>query len=280
MLLCLGAIFMFSSQDAVTKILVADYEPAQFVMVRFWVFATFAIGYAVKKAGWRRSFISKRPGLQIFRSVLMILEIVLFSMGLRYLELADIHATFATFPLMVTAIAPFVLGEQVGWRRWSAVGVGFLGALIVIRPGVGVFQPTVLIPLLAALMFALYNVTTRLASRQDSSATSLLYMGWVGALVVTPFGIEAWQPPTSEAWVLMGALSIMGLSGHFLLILALEHASASSLQPLNYFMIVWAIVLGFWLFDDLPDLLTIVGAVIIVSSGLYTMFRERVRKQV
>ncbi len=269
--------FLFSSQDAVTKVLVEDYDPAQFIMIRFWVFAVFATGYAIRKAGWRRSFHSRRPVLQIFRSILMILEIALFSIGLRYMGLADMHAILAAFPLMVTMFAPFVLGEQVGWRRWSAVAVGFFGTLIIIRPGVGVFQPAALIPLLAALMFALYNVLTRLASRQDSSATSLFYVGWVGAISVTPFGIEAWKPPTQEAWVLMGVLAVMGLFAHLLLILALEHASASSLQPLNYFLIVWAILLGFFLFDELPDLLTLVGAGVIVLSGLYTMFRERLR---
>jgi len=278
MALCLGAVFMFASQDAVTKVLVRDYEVAQFVMVRFWVFAAFAAGYAIRRAGWRRCFATERPLLQGLRSLIMLAEIALFAFGLRFLGLADIHATFATFPLMVTALAPLVLGEKVGWRRWAAVAVGFVGALVVIRPGTGVFSAPVLIPLAAALMFAVYQVMTRLVSRTDSSATSLFYMGWVGALAVTPFGLAAWQPPTLEAWVLMAVLSASGLFAHFLLILALEHADAASLQPLNYFLIVWAIVMGYLLFDDLPDLPTVTGAAIIVASGLYTMFREHLRK--
>jgi drug/metabolite transporter (DMT)-like permease len=278
MALCLGAVFMFASQDAATKVLVRDYDVAQFVMVRFWVFAAFAAGYAIHRAGWRRCFATERPVLQGLRSLIMLAEIALFAFGLRFLGLADIHATFATFPLMVTALAPLVLGEKVGWRRWVAVAVGFIGALVVIRPGTGVFSAPVLIPLAAALMFAVYQVMTRLVSRRDSSATSLFYMGWVGALAVTPFGLAAWQPPTLEAWVLMAVLSASGLFAHFLLILALEYADAASLQPLNYFLIVWAIVMGYLLFDDLPDLPTLTGAAIIVASGLYTMFREHLRK--
>jgi drug/metabolite transporter (DMT)-like permease len=275
--LCLVSLFMFASQDAVTKFLVADYEAAQFVMIRFWVFAFFATALAIKRLGLRRMFVSKRPFLQIGRSLLLVVEIVLFASGLRYLGLADMHASFTTFPLLATAMAPFILGEHVGWRRWSAVAAGFVGAMIIIRPGMGVFQPAVLIPLLAAFMFALYHVLTRLVSRHDHAVTSLIYVGWVGAMVTTPFGLAAWQPPTPQGWLLMGVLSVTGLFGHMLLILALECAPSSALQPLNYLLLIWAMLMGFVVFGDLPDLITVVGASVIVGSGLYAMFRERTR---
>ncbi len=278
-LLCLGALFMFSSQDAVTKVLIRDYDAAQFVMLRFWVFAIFATMLAARRTGLKSAIMAKRPVLQICRSLLLIAEIALFATGLRYLGLADMHATFATFPLMATAMAPFVLGEQVGWRRWSAVGVGFVGAVIIIRPGLGVFQPAVLIPLLSAFMFGLYHILTRLASQRDSAFTSLLYLGWIGALATTPFGITAWVPPTAEAWWFMALLSLTGLVGHVLLILALEHAPASQLQPLNYLLLVWATLMGYFLFDNLPDAATLAGSAVIVSSGLYVMFRERMKNQ-
>jgi drug/metabolite transporter (DMT)-like permease len=278
-LLCLFALFMFSSQDAMTKILIRDYDAAQFVMVRFWVFALFATALAAKKVGIKAAAYAKRPFLQIGRCVLLIVEIAVFATGLRYLGLADMHATFATFPLMATAMAPFLLGEKVGWRRWSAVVVGFIGAVIIIRPGMTVFQPVVLIPLVSALMFALYHIMTRLGSQSDSAYTSLFYLGWVGALASTPFGIMAWKPPTSEAWIFMAALSVTGLIGHMLLILALEYAPASTLQPLNYILLVWATLMGYVLFHQLPDGPTLIGGAVIVSSGLFVMFRERIRKR-
>lgn len=276
-LLCLGALFMFSSQDAVTKVLVRDHDVAQFVMVRFWVFALFATVLAAKRIGIMQAIRAKRPVLQLGRSLLLVVEIALFATGLGYMGMADMHASFATFPLMATAMAPLILGEKVGWRRWAAVGFGFIGALIIIRPGLGLFQPTVLIPLACALMFGLYHILTRLASRQDDATTSLFYLGWVGVIASTPFGILAWTPPTTEAWMFMGLLSVTGLAGHFLLIMALEYAPASVLQPLNYILLVWATLMGFVLFNDLPDIVTLAGGALIVVSGLYAMFRERQR---
>jgi drug/metabolite transporter (DMT)-like permease len=278
-MLCLVALFMFSTQDAMTKILIRDFDAAQFVMVRFWVFALFATVLAARRGGVVAAAKAKRPLLQIGRCVLLVVEIAVFATGLRYLGLADMHATFATFPLMATAMAPFLLGERVGWRRWSAVVVGFVGALIIIRPGMGVFQPVVLIPLASALMFALYHIMTRLGAQADSAYTSLLYLGWVGAIFSTPFGIMAWKPPTAEAWMYMAALSVTGLIAHMLLILALEYAPASTLQPLNYILLVWATLMGYLLFGQLPDGLTLIGGAVIVSSGLFVMFRERVRKR-
>ena len=278
-MLCLFALFMFSAQDALTKVLIRDYDAVQFVMVRFWVFAVFATALAARRIGLKRAAMAKRPVLQVFRCVLLIFEIAVFATGLRYLGLADMHATFATFPLMATAMAPFMLGERVGWRRWSAVVVGFAGALIIIRPGMGVFQPVVLIPLASALMFALYHILTRLCAQTDSAYVSLFYLGWVGAIATTPFGLMAWKPPTAEAWMFMAALSVTGLIGHMLLILALEYAPASTLQPLNYILLVWATLIGFFVFDQLPDGMTLIGGAVIVSSGLFVMFRERVRKR-
>ena len=275
--LCLCALLSFVIQDAFTKILIVNYDAAQLVMIRFWAFAIFATIFAISRTGLRRSLSTKRLALQIFRSLLLVFEIALFAIGLRYLELADIHAIFIVFPLLVTALAPFILREAVGWRRWCSVIVGFVGALIIIRPGSGVFDTAALIPLFGAFIFALYIVLTRLTSRTDQPLTSLIYLGWVGAIAVTPFGLAVWLSPTIEDWYLLAGLSTLGVIGHMLLILALQNAPASTLQPLNYLMVVLAVLIGFAVFNDLPDLLTIVGAFIVVASGLYTMFRERKR---
>ena len=153
-----------------------------------------------------------------------------------------------------------------------------MGALIIIRPGAGVMHPAALIALLAAAMFAAYNLMTRLASRSDRFETSLLYLAWVGAIGVTPFGLAVWRAPDPAAWTMMALLAASGIVGHLLFIKALELTPASLLQPLNYSLLVWATLIGFVVFDELPDTWTLAGACVIVASGLYAMFRERVRK--
>ncbi len=275
MVLCLCALLSFVVQDALTKLLIVNYNASQLVMIRYWVLAVFATVFAANRVGVSVSLFSKRPGLQIIRSLLLVFEIAIFAIGLRYLGLADMHAVFIMFPLIVTAMAAYLLRERIGWRRWISVIIGFIGAFIIIRPGSSMFQSAALIPLFGAFIFALYIILTRLVSHTDQPVTSLIYLGWVGAVAVTPFGLSNWVPPTFEAWYLLLALSTLGVIGHMLLILALGHAPASTLQPLNYLMVVWAVLIGFIFFDDLPSVYTVAGALIVVACGLYTMFRER-----
>jgi len=278
MLVCLTALALFACQDAFTKILARDYAVTQFLLVRFWAFAAFATVFAAWRCGLRTALRSARPRLQLVRCVIVVVEIGLFAFALRSLGLAEIHAISATFPLIATALAGPVLGEPVGWRRRVAVAVGFAGALIIIRPGSGVFHGAALIALAAAAMFATYNILTRLVSRSDRFETSLLYLAWVGAIGTTPFGLAAWRAPDAAAWVMMGLLAVSGIVGHLLFIKALELTPASLLQPLNYSLLVWATLIGFVVFGELPDAWTVIGAAVIVGSGLYAMFRERVRK--
>ena len=272
-IICITALLMFAVQDLLTKILVKDYEVAQLVMIRFWIFAVFSTLIALSCIGWRRALFARRPGLQIGRSALLILEIAIFAMGLAYLGLAEMHASFATSPLIATAIAPFILSEKVGWRRWAAVFVGFIGALIIIRPGLTVFQPNIFFPLTCAFMFALYYILTRLGSRNDHAMTSIFYLGWVGVVLTTPFGFLAWKTPDTEGWFLLMGLGFAGLVGHMLLVFALERTPASTLQPLNYLLLVWATCLGYLAFGELPDFATVTGATVIIMSGLYVMLR-------
>ena len=161
-------------QDALTKLLIVNYNAFQLVMIRYWVFAAFATIFAANRCGVRYSLLSKRPGLQIIRSLLLVFEIAIFAIGLRFLGLADMHAVFIMFPLIVTAMAPYLLRERVGWRRWISVIIGFIGAFIIIRPGSSMFQSAALIPLFGAFIFALYIILPRLVSHTDQPATSLI----------------------------------------------------------------------------------------------------------
>jgi drug/metabolite transporter (DMT)-like permease len=268
-------VFVFAAQDGITKVLVRDYSPAQVIMVRFWAFAIFAVVYAHMRGGLGRAIRSKTPVLQIFRSVLLILQMMVFALGLRYMGLADAHALFATYPLIATALAVPILGEHVGWRRMAAVGVGFIGALVIIRPGLTVFDPTGFILLAAALGFSTYSLLTRRASFRDGFSTSIFYLGIFGAIAATAIGLPFWKTPTGDDLILLLILSSTGIIGHLFLIKSLEFAPATLLQPFNYTSLVWASLIGFAVFGEIPDGWTIAGAAIIVGAGVYVVWRER-----
>jgi drug/metabolite transporter (DMT)-like permease len=175
----------------------------------------------------------------------------------------------------VTALSVPLLGEQVGVRRWTAVGVAFVGVLIILRPGIGVFEPYALLPLIAAAMWALYQVLTRIVGRSDPPMITLFYSVVVGAAGLTLLIPFVWQPPDLQGWGLLVFAAVAGALAHYLLINALQLAPAVILQPLSYMMVVWATLVGFIVFGDLPDAMTVLGAVIIVGSGLYVVARER-----
>ena len=275
--LVVSAMFIFATQDAITKLLADSFDVPQILLVRFAFYALFAVAYSARKKPLREILKSEVPLLQIGRSLLILVEIGLFIVTIRFLSLAEIHALLATFPLMVTAIAAVFLREPVGIRRWAAVGAGFIGVLVILRPGVEALQPGALLALLTAFMFAGYNVMTRLVARHDDGETSTVYMALIGAVVMACIGPFYWRGPTMEEWLWLACLSCTATAGHFLLIKALEAAPASTLQPFNYTLLVFASIIGYLVFDNLPDIWTVVGATIVVSSGLYTIYRERQR---
>lgn len=271
------AMFIFSLQDAVTKTLAVTYSVPQILWIRFVFYIFFALAISARKKPLRNSLKSEVPWLQIFRSLLIVAEIGMFIVTIRYLSLAKMHALLATFPLMVTAIAAVFLKEPVGIRRWGAVFVGFLGVLVILRLGLAAIQPAALLALVTALMFAAYNVMTRLVSRYDDGETSTVYMAVVGLVVMTAIGPFYWETPTLSDWGWLLALSILAAIGHLLLIKALEAAPASTLQPFNYTLLIFATIVGYIFFDSQPDFWTVIGAMIVVASGLYTIYRERRR---
>lgn len=270
-ILCLLSMLIFAALDGLTKVLVRDLPVTQLVMVRYWVFAVFALGYAAYQGGIREAARSKRPGLQILRAVLGVVEVALFGFGLRLLGLAEMHSLFAVFPLMTLALAGLMLKESIGLRRWIAAVIGFAGTLIILRPGLGVFQQAVFIPVLCALAFALFNVLTRRISQVDSFATNMLYVAVFGAVVVSFAGLPAWLPPTPTEWFMMSGVAITGVTGQVLLMQALRYANASTLQPFNYTLLVFATLIGLVVFGEFPDVWTITGAGLVIMGGLYAL---------
>jgi drug/metabolite transporter (DMT)-like permease len=273
-LLVIAASFGFASMDAMSKVLAQDHAILQILWFRYMVFTVFALAIA-RRRGVRRTLVSQRPWLQAFRALLLVAENAVFVLAFRYLPLADVHALGASAPLMVVALSVVLLGETVGIRRWSAVLVGFVGVLIIIRPGLQEIEWPLLIPLVGALMWALYQILVRLCSRTDGSDTTLLWSALVGLAATSVTGPFMWVPPDREAWVLLVVLAVAGSLAHYALIKGLQLAEASAVQPYTYTLLVFAAFWGLVVFGDIPDAWTILGATIIVGSGLYTWYRER-----
>ena len=176
------ATLFFAVQDALTKQLTSTLPAWQIVSIRFFFFSLFAIGWAISTIGLREALFSKKPVWQILRGILIVSEIALFSYTIAYMGLAEMHTVFISFPLIITALSVPFLGEKVGWRRWLAVLLGFIGTVIIIKPGSGLFNPYALLALAAAFMFAVYNILTRKLAEYDRFETSLLYFGVAGFL--------------------------------------------------------------------------------------------------
>ncbi|MDA1101073.1 MAG: DMT family transporter [Proteobacteria bacterium] len=269
------AMFLLAGMDGITKSLAVDYAVPQILSVRFLIFCLFALAIAQPKS-LRAAFRSHHPYLQIARSLIIVVEVGVFIIAFRYLPLADTHAISGIAPLLVTALAVPFLGEKVGRRRWSAIAIGFVGLLVIVRPGIGVFNPAALIPLAGAALWAVYQILMRKVS-DDSAATSLLYMAVIGAVLMTALAPFFWRQPDATGWLLLLSLGLVGSLGHYVLIKAFQQAPASTLQPFHYIVLLWATLVGYIVFDDLPDIWTIMGAGIIAASGLYAFYRERVR---
>lgn len=273
----MAATLLFALQDAITKHLTDTVPVSQLVVIRFFFFALFALAYASRKTSLRLAFVSQWPRVQILRGLLITAEIGLFAFGLHFMGLAELHSIFACFPLIITALSVPLLAEQVGWRRWIAILVGFIGTLIIIQPGSEAFSPYALIPIVCALLYAIYNLLTRKVSRQDSFETSLLYFGVIGfisSMLVAPFFWQALDT-TEILWLLL--ISVISIFSHLFLIKSLELAPAVILQPFNYFILVWASIIGYSFYDEVLPMTTIIGGLIVVASGIYIGRREYIQ---
>jgi len=275
--LMLAATMLFACMDALSKHLAGHYSVPQILLIRFILFTLFALAIA-RPRSIRQAFRSHHPVLQLLRSVVITVEVGVFVLAFRHLPLADAHAIAGVAPLLVTALAVPFLGEKVGPRRWAAVGVGFIGLLVILRPGLTVMDPAAFIPLFGAFLWALYQILVRRVSADDAS-TSILYMAVVGLVTMSVIAPFFWKWPDLTGWIFLLMLGVIGSIGHYLLIVAFQMAPASTLQPFHYSLLVWATIVGYLVFNDFPDIWTISGGGLIVLSGIYTFYRERVRSQ-
>lgn len=277
--LMVATTIVFALQDGISRHLAGEYNVLMVVMIRYWFFAAFAVAITARKPGGLRSAVKTRqPVVQITRGLLLAIEICIAVLGFTLLGLVESHAIFACYPLIVAALSGPILGEQVGWRRWSAIGIGLIGVLVILQPGGGVFDPLAIIPIVSSIMFAVYALLTRYAGRQDSTATSFFWTGTVGAVFMTIVGIWFWEPMTPRDQLWMATLCMSGALGHWLLIKVYEVAEASAVQPFAYFQLVWASALGMVVFNEELRANVALGAAIIVAAGVFTLWRERQKR--
>jgi drug/metabolite transporter (DMT)-like permease len=267
--------FVFALQDGVSRHLAETYNVLTVVMLRYWFFAAFVVALSsVRGGGIARVARTGQLKLQIFRGVLLVAEICVTVLAFVLLGLIETHAIFAIYPLLIAALSGPVLGESVGWRRWTAIAIGLVGVLVILRPGFRVFSPEALVPFVAALMFALYGLLTRWAARTDRAETSFFYTGVAGAVAITLVAPFFWTPMQGAAdWGWMTTLCVSGALGHYLLIKTYEVAEAAVVQPFSYFQLVFVTILGLSLFGETLDGWTAAGGALILAAGVYTILR-------
>ncbi|MDF1792363.1 MAG: DMT family transporter [Thalassobaculaceae bacterium] len=276
-LIC-GAFLLFACLDTSAKVLSRDLDTLQIAWARFVGHAVLVTVVLMPRKG-PRVFATSNLRLQLARSVLLVMSTVLNFTAVSYLPLTTTASIFFTAPLLVAALSVPMLGENVGWRRWSAIGVGFIGVLVIIRPGAAEVHWAIGLCLANALVAALYSIATRKLAARDHSDTTSIYSPLVGAVILLPALPYIWSPPeTAMHWVLLCLTGVFGGVGHWLVIIAHRYAGASVLAPFTYSAIVWMTISGYLVFGDLPDEWTIAGAVIVVASGLYVFHREQIRK--
>lgn len=267
---------VFALLDGLGKLVMQQHLPL-FVAVFFrYLVALLLAIVIVMRAGGPALLSTRHPMLQSLRGLMLLSATWLNFAAISYLQLAQTAAISFTIPLWVCALSVPLLGEKVGLWRWSAVIIGFLGVLVIMRPGTMGFHWAMLFSLASALCGSIYNILTRKVGGRDRAETSLFYVGLVGCLAAaTPLGWY-WQLPEGWQWVILLAIGLCGGVGHLMLIQAHRLAPASLLAPFIYTQIVWMILLGFAMFGDLPDAWTLAGAAIVIASGLFVFMRERV----
>lgn len=273
-LLIVAAFCTFAMLDTTAKYLVQSYPTAQVVWARYVGHVVLAAVILLPMHG-RGLLVSQRPGLQVIRSLLLFGATCTNFAALQYLQLAQTSSIQFSTPLMVAVLAIPLLGEHIGPRRWAAIFIGFIGVLIVIRPGLGLVHWAAGLSLTTALCGALYQITTRKLAGVDRAVTTQFYSALIGAVVITPLVPFIWQTPDLTGIALMVLLGALGGFGHWMLILAHRLAPAPILAPFLYIQLLPMILLGYIVFSDLPDLWTLIGAGVVLSSGLYLLYRER-----
>ena len=271
MIFAVMAYFSFSLLDAVQKTAIMYHSIFQLLFIKY----CFVLILSVFESRRKKNYMFYKSGnvkIQLLRSVLSIIESGCFILSFRYLSLADVHSIGSLTPVLVVALSAIILREHVSVKTWIAIFVGFIGVLIIMRPGLSIFDLKSLIPLMAAFFLSIYQILTRKASEKDSTETSLFYTSIVGIFLMGSIGYNFWQPMMDYSLIFFIAIGVFYSLGLYFQIIALSMARAGIIQPFHYTLIFWAIILGLIFYNDFPDIPTLIGALVITVSGIYTLY--------
>ena len=271
MIFAVMAYFSFSLLDAVQKTAIIYHSVFQLLFIKY----CFVLFLSLIESQRKKNYSFYKSGnvkIQILRSILSIIESACFILSFRYLSLADAHSIASLTPVLVVALSALILREHVSLKTWLAIFVGFIGVLIIMRPGLSIFDPKSLIPLAGAFFLSVYQIVTRKASEKDPNETSLFYTSIVGIILMGVIGYNFWQPLMEYSLIYFIAIGFFFSLGLYFQIIALSMARAGIIQPFHYTLIFWAIILGYIFYDDFPDIPTLIGALVITISGIYTLY--------
>jgi len=273
MLFAVMAYFSFSLLDAVQKTAIMYHTVFQLLFIKY----CFVLLLSLIESQRKKNYTFYKSGnlkIQLLRSFLSIIESACFVLSFRYLSLADVHSIASLTPVLVVALSAIILREHVSLKTWITIFVGFVGVLIIMRPGLSIFDPKSLIPLAGAFFLSIYQIVTRKASEKDSNETSLFYTSIVGIILMGIIGYNFWQPLMEQSIIFFIAIGFFFSLGLYFQIIALSMARAGIIQPFHYTLIFWAIILGYIFYGDFPDTFTIIGACVITISGIYTLYQK------
>ncbi len=274
--LMVASVALFAIQDGFSRYLAGTYNTLMVVTIRYWVFSAFVLIWAARRPeGFRAAVTSARLPAHILRAVLLVAEICIIVWGYTLIGLIESHAVFAICPLLIVALSGPLLGEAISLRRWLAVGAGMIGVLIILRPGAGVFSWTALVPMVSAVLFALYSVLTRLTTKGEANFPAFFWPAVIGAVLMTLIGVphmQAIAPADLPIFAAYGGVSILS---NWTLQKTYQTAEASVVQPFAYLQIVFVSGVGMLIFGETLAPQVAIGAAVVVAAGLYALTLER-----
>lgn len=279
-LLMVAATFVFAMQDGISRHLASQYNVIMVMMLRYWGFAAFVTVVTSRQPGGLRAAIRcAHPGLQFLRGALLVVATCIAVQGFVLLGLIETHALLMSTPLIIVAMSGPLLGERATPVIWAGVALGFLGVLLILKPGMGVFSPAALLPLSATVFTGLYVILTRIVSRRDTQATSFFWTGMGGGITMTVAGVWFLEPMSAPDIGWMAILCCTTILGHWLMIRSYAVAQPSAIQPFTYLQLVFGMFIGILVFHERPGLNVYVGAAIIVAAGIATALLGQRRRR-
>ena len=275
-ILMILATLSFALQDGLSRFLAGNYNVYMIVMIRYWFLFILVVFVASRsQKGLLKTASTNFLLLQILRGILLAFEIIVSVHAFVYIGLINTSAIFSSYPLIATLLSIPILKEVIGWKRFTAILFGFLGVLLILRPGSGIFSLYMFLPVCSAFAFAIYAILTRYVSKMDSPETSFFWTGLVGIVAMTGVGVWFWEQPNAIDWLWILLLCIFSTLGHFLLIKSYDLAAVSIVQPFSYFHLIFISFIGFLMFGEPLTLNIILGSIIVICAGIFTLKRQK-----